>query len=526
MSKVVILGCHPLQDCLTRQYKSRGCHVDSLPLARAGDIDIDACDELFMLADIESPNPVEADYEAVAMVGRIADKVQHPPHGKGSITCHLMLQSQKVLHMMQTSDFCKMVRSRMDVYPFTMASLWSECIRLDHVPINYLSEKHAHLVIFGMNEISEMVAVKAALMAHYPNYVRNHMLRTRITIVDEHAGDHCNSFVKRYQHLFDNSYYRVVKPSEAKAVTMFHKPVYEGLREDFVDVEWEFVEAGVNDTEIRYKLKRWSADDGQLLTVVMADTNGSKNVCDALMLPDDLMERHTPVYVYSPQKVDLDSFQDIHFFGMLDSGYDVSLPLVRMAKNVNYIYDRCYEENIAAGNALPGAMQSNDGNPFINDDTLRYAVEIDFDEREKSWRRLSSVKRMSSIYNAMTIATKMRSVGLEEDEWGKFYDISQEDIELLAQVEHNRWCVEELILGYRPCDDEEQEMVELDIKQKRVLKGNMIHYDLRAYDDLRPDETGKSSKVYDLCLCSCLPLIAKAFADETSKCERTNSKVD
>ena len=171
-------------------------------------------------------------------------------------------------------------------------------------------------------------------------------------------------------------------------------------------------------------------------------------------------------------------------------------------------------------------MPSNDGNPFINDDTLRYAVEIDFDEREKSWRRLSSVKRMSSIYNAMTIATKMRSVGLEEDEWGKFYDISQEDIELLAQVEHNRWCVEELILGYRPCDDEEQEMVELDIKQKRVLKGNMIHYDLRAYDDLRPDETGKSSKVYDLCLCSCLPLIAKAFADETSKCERTNSKVD
>jgi hypothetical protein len=63
---------------------------------------------------------------------------------------------------------------------------------------------------------------------------------------------------------------------------------------------------------------------------------------------------------------------------------------------------------------------------------LRYAVEINKEARDKSWAKLTNVKRMSSIYNAMTIPTKMRSLGLEENEWDKFYDIPQQDIEIMG----------------------------------------------------------------------------------------------
>lgn len=146
---------------------------------------------------------------------------------------------------------------------------------------------------------------------------------------------------------------------------------------------------------------------------------------------------------------------------------------------------------------------------------MLWSVEIDKDERERLWAEESNVKRMSCIYNAMTIPTKMRSLGLDENEWDKFYDIPQQDIEIMAQVEHNRWSVEELILGFRPCTDEEQEKIAADVrKQKAAYKARKIHYDLRAYNDLRPDGTGKPVQVYDLCLTSSLPLIAKAFADE------------
>ena len=44
---------------------------------------------------------------------------------------------------------------------------------------------------------------------------------------------------------------------------------------------------------------------------------------------------------------------------------------------------------------------------------------------------------------------------------------------------------------------------------KEELKKRKIHYDLRAYNDLRPDGTGRPVQVYDRCLSASIPLIAK-----------------
>ena len=417
--------------------------------------------------------------------------------------CHLLLQSPQALQRMQQTDYCEAVRRHADVYAFTMDEVWSQQIVLDREPITAQSERHVHLVVMGMGSMAEMVAIHAAHTAHYPNYVHDHRLRTRITMVDERPSAF-DAFIGRYRHLFDNSYYRMVKPGDEQAVKSLHRPMYEGRREDFVDVEWEFVEAASEQETLRQKLALWASDERQLLTIVVAYPSAQRNMSEALRLPDAVFRQAIPVYVYTKGEAQATGceLQGIRLFGMTDHGYDVTLPYVRMAKNVNYIYDRCYAENFAED---AGDMPTH---------LLRYAAEIDPDERDRSWDRLSNAKRQSNIRNAMTIASKMRSVGLGEDEWERFYDIAQHDIELLAQVEHNRWSVEELILGWRPCSDEQQQAVENDIAQKRVLKQQKVHYDLRAYNDLRPDETGKSVKVYDRCLCSCLPLIAKAFADE------------
>lgn len=459
-----------------RQYEAKDDIVERQEGLSTDDISINGYDELCMLAGDGE------DDRAVAFLAQFATGFDVDAHGGKRLVCHLLVQKNETLRMLQTCDFCDAVRQKIDVYPFTMDEVWSQSIVQDYEPITVQSEKHVHLVIFGMDEIAEMVAIQAALVAHYPNYVRNHSLRTRITMIDVDAEEKCKEIIRRYQHLFDNSYYRIIKPSEEKAVVKFHKPMYEGKREDFVDVEWEFVEAEMWNVDVREKLKLWAKDDTQLMTLVMADQNKEKNAARALCLPNELYGRHIPIYIYGQQ----------------ETKYDVTQPLVRMAKNVNYIYGRCYSENIEDWQG-----------------TLRYSVEIDEVERERSWAKLSSVKRMSSIYNAMTIPTKMRSMGLNEEEWDKFYDIPQQDIELLAQVEHNRWSVEELILGFRPCTDEEQEKIAADVKkQKAAYKARKIHYDLRAYNDLRPDGTGKPVQVYDLCLTSCLPLIAKAFADE------------
>ena len=42
-------------------------------------------------------------------------------------------------------------------------------------------------------------------------------------------------------------------------------------------------------------------------------------------------------------------------------------------------------------------------------------------------------------------------------------------------------------------------------------KEKFFHYDLRAYNDLRPDDTGKNVSVYDICLSISTTLLANYF---------------
>ena len=474
--KVIILGDHAVAESIIRHYNVLQREVVRHKRLSLESVGINNFDEICLLSGNDDVN------KAIVLLDDIAAAYDMSSnHGK-RLLCHLLVQQNKTLRLLQTCDLCATVRQKIDVYPFTIESLWCRSIVLDYEPITIRSDKHVHLVIFGMGEVAETMAIQAAHVAHYPNYVRNHSLRTRITMIAPQAESLSDDFIKRYQHLFDNSYYRIINPSEEKTVKVFHKPMYEGLREDFVDVEWEFVDAESWNPDMRQKLKQWAQDDKQLLTVVMADKDADKNVAMSLFLPDELYQRSIPIHKYNPNAVE----------------YDVTMPLVQMAKNVNYIYDRCYNDNIEN---WQGRVLS--------------SVEINPIDRDSLWDKLSNVKRWSSIYNAMTIPSKMRSIGLNEDDWDKFYDISQQDIEILAQVEHNRWNVEELILGYRPCTDEEQERIAADVEtQKDAFKARKIHYDLRAYKDLRPDKTGRSAKVYDLCLSAALPLIAKTFVDE------------
>lgn len=473
--KVIILGPHPIAGSIIKNYNVLRKDIVYHKDFSLGSDNI-CIDEICLLPGNEDED------KALVLLDGIAAAFKISLNQDKQLLTHLLVQKRETLQMLQTCDLCAAVRKKLDIYPFSMEEIWCRSIRMDYEPITIHSEKHVHLVIFGMGEVAESMAIHAAHIAHYPNYVRNHSLRTRITMISENAETLSEGFIKRYQHLFDNSYYRIVKPSEEKAVRVFHKPMYEGQREDFVDVEWEFVEAEWWNSEVREKLKQWACDDSQLLTVVMADKDADKNVAMSLFLPDELYQRSIPIHKYNPKDVE----------------YDISMPLVQMAKNVNYIYAQCFHQNFEN---WQGWIQS--------------SVEIDDQERERLWADLPNIKRWSNIYNAMTIPSKMRSIGLTEDDWDKFYDISQQDIEILAQVEHNRWNVEELILGFRPCTDEEQEKIAADVAtQKDAFRARKIHYDLRAYNDLRADKTGRSAKVYDLCLSAALPLIAKTFVDE------------
>lgn len=498
--EVLIIGNHPIIADLTRQYGQREEEI----ILMAGnenftDNNLSTFKEVAILADFNK-TPMDADNTAISTLRQVAINYNPENNGGKRLLCHLLLRSQSLLHMVRLEGFQHEIELKLEVNPFTLEDEWSRRIALglDREPITIQSEKTVHLVIFGMSSVAEQVAINAAHVCHYPNYTKKeHTLRTRITVIDECAFDKSQGWIQKYKYLFDNCYYRFVDAKKRSAIIKTKKPTHIN-REDFVDVEWEFVSGSPYDNLVRNKICQWANFQTKLLTVVFADVDTEKELIDAMHLPEEITLKKVPIYVYMQND---EAYQQIRHsgntsnlipFGMVNHGYDVSIPLVKMAKNVNYIYERCYNDNI----------EKWDGH-------MKFSVEINNERKELLWAKRSGVKRMSNIYNAMTIGVKMRSMGFEESDWGKFYDLSQEDIELLAEVEHNRWSVEELILGWRPCTDSEQREVEADVNMKEVLKQRKIHYDLRAYNDLRPDGTGKPVQVYDRCLSACIPLIAK-----------------
>jgi hypothetical protein len=143
------------------------------------------------------------------------------------------------------------------------------------------------------------------------------------------------------------------------------------------------------------------------------------------------------------------------------------------------------------------------------------------EELQRLWNNssLTTPKRWSNIYCAFTISTKMHSLGFSMNDWRQLIAIRDCDVQILAEVEHNRWSIEELILGYVPTTDEEHQEILSDMSKRKILKRQFKHDDLRHYSELGVDESGLSVKRYDVGLIRSLSLIAHSYYKEIANDE-------
>ena len=309
VQRVLLIGNHPISRDIEGQFAQQGAEVlradfpqAGAPLADVGGGRIGRVDALclFSVPDTESDN--EADNCCLDLLKRLATEeaattgVELKREDGQRIVCHLLLQSQTTLWALQNFDLPEAVNQMFDVYAFTMEDQWAKaafasvggrgrcCPPLDREAITEHSPKRVHLVLIGWNEATESLAIHAALVSHFPNYVGNHQLRTRITIVDERMDERADAFIGRYHHLFDNSYYRRLDLTKETPRTAFHAPRYNGQRDEFVDIEWEFVKAGSYHPLLREKLALWAADRTQVLTVALCHADDACNANEAFCL--------------------------------------------------------------------------------------------------------------------------------------------------------------------------------------------------------------------------------------------------
>lgn len=446
---------------------------------------------------------------AVRRLHEEAEKYDLSANNGKRLECYLVLNDLTSLWLLQTVGVPKEIEAKVDVFATTTEDLLAKSLlvklpgysssfpTLDRQPISYDSDTTVHLVIVGFSSQAEALAINAALVAHYPNYCRNTNYRTRITIIDDNVIDGRDRLIQRYAHLFDNSFYRTIDLKDSNPQFRLHRPMYEKTRKDFVDIEWEFVNGNIRNEAIRQKLEEWSSHTTKQLTIAICHADHDRNCQESLGLPSDVYYEEIPV-LCSTEENDIiriashsGAYPSIYPFGKECCDISILKSLKQLAQRVNFVYNHCFS-------LVPGEPVT--APSFINEDLL-----------ENQWRQVGSLpKQYSNIFNAMTLGTKMHSIGHSSEDWKEYYALTMEEINILTEVEHNRWSVEELILGYRPVTAEEEKLIEDDISQKKVFRNRKIHYDIRAFDDLRSDSTGKNVNVYDMALTQGIPLIIKS----------------
>ena len=419
------------------------------------------------------------DSEAFARLEALADKRE------GSLFLEILVHEPVSVSLFENGNL-----PHVECMPFTVEGRWAEnlfgpggLVHLDGDGISYTDNRRVHLVLFGMTPATEALAVETLKTAHFPNYIRDHSLRTRITWISPEAPQYGARFADRYKSLMDNSFYRFVDLE--KEDVRLHSPEHEGRLEDFVDVEWEFVRGSGLEEAVRSKMKFWTAPDSGWRTVVaFAGKEDGRNIEYYQFLRNELGDAPVLVHLKNDALVRSSGLKVIPF-GMPRGCVRNTLLDRRIGMAVNAVY----------------ALTARDGH---------LPIDLDMAEAERLWVELPGRYRRASLDSARSLGGKMRSIGLQEEDWKVLYGIDADSVERLAEVEHNRWSVATLLAGMRPTTAEEQAALETDISLKAVFKAQGVHYDLRAYADLREDDHGNAASLYDKALTECLPLIAHA----------------
>lgn len=337
-------------------------------------------------------------------------------------------------------------------------------------------DKCVHIVIAGMTDMGEALARETAFLCHYPNFI-THGIRTKVTFIDDNARCTMRDFISRYHNLFDLCRYSYRDRSTGE--TLQSIPSKE---KDFLDIEFEFIQASMMDEPLRNEIARWALDDKQLLTLAICHQHSQRNITTGLSLPNVIYDTKTPVWIFQPAKGNIrqylqnSKFNNVVTFGEIDHNFPslIDTREIRMSKLLNHFYYN------------------------MNNEHIDYSNRQQIDEE---WRSTQIYNRWSCLFNVSAIPVKIRSCGGIESL------ISDQNIRQNAIVEHNRWNVEKLLLGFRSTTDEEhRQIVALGNAEKKRLKNVFIHDDIRPYEQL-----SEATAATDIAFVKEIPNIEKAL---------------
>lgn len=455
--------------------------------------------EVLILGDSMEGNQYEKNHDAFNMnclniiAELLKEQFKFSPDSNRKLTCRVMFEYQTSFSIFQYSDISNKIKDIINFKPLNFYEMWSQRVFVNTQltfddpeyagylplegknPIANDSDDTVHFVIVGMSRMGVALGIEAARLAHYPNFIRNSKLKSRITFIDKNCHTEMKYFKGRFKELFALSPWRELKENDDidqlneeewnidnQAIEINH------LGKDVVDIEWEFINRGIEDDDIHKYLQKQAKDKHKRLTIAICLPNDNSSVAAALYLPEEVYENAIQVLVYQYHNSSvIDSisinnrmnqyYKQLKAFGMVNEAYDDGLIHTQeLAVQVLCTeYDKMYKQFVKQRSIQEIHINSNRGKSKI-------------------------AKHWSNVYNANSIWTKLRSISSD----GSSID-SESDIHYLAITEHNRWVVEQLLMRYRFLTPQEQEKAMHSLEFKEELKGcKMAHLDICSYERL------------------------------------------
>ena len=300
-------------------------------------------------------------------------------HNSLKLVCRVMFEYQTSFNILQVTDIDK---SKISFMPFNYYEMWAQhvlvCRELDDVnKCRYLpiegfdgikaqDDTFVHLVVVGMSRMGLAMAIQAAHIAHYPNFISKGV-KTRITFIDSSMPQEKNFFMGRFKELFSLSRYRDIDvladniysdEVAYKWVDALHEDSkHDYLGSNVVDVDWEFINGSVEDPCIQKYLSDAAANSNAKLTIAVCLPENNRAIAAAAYMPDSLYASRNTLQVLVYQRLSDELLEQIRqnngryhgklkAFGMAKECYDTTL--VQISEHIGSVigarYDECQSE--------------------------------------------------------------------------------------------------------------------------------------------------------------------------------------
>jgi len=378
------------------------------------------------------------------------------PNRTDCLPCYVHLPAPSAFEMIQGVDFIQGSTKSVDIRLFSFHEdwarrLWSqkpgditqEYALMQIGKIDPSIHRYAHFVIVGFGKMGQALTRYTARMAHFET-----RKKTQITIIDKNITNKKNQFYAQTPGI--------------KNVADIH--------------EIEFIEKDIFSEDLRDKLSEWAEEPNRKLQITICISNPDQALNMGMTLPKEIKERNIPVLIrqarfnkkafwvqQSEDKnvVHSNNWKHLYFFGWRNEFYNWK-DHEKLARAIHQTYRD---------------VSKKDG--WLDESKPQY----------KKWEELPECFRWSNRYRADMIAVKLRRIGREvtkllSDE--DLNDFTEEETELMARMEHNRWCAERFIDGWEHGDKRDNNAkLHPDLIDFDELSDQQKKYDLNTLNDIK-----------------------------------------